>query len=363
MVRASAEVHRQIETLLKELDRPVDTEESPIQFYKLRNANAIEVLYSLLALQEATGTGQAGQSGGLGAGAFGTLGGLNFGGVTPAAGIRNLGAAGVFGDTGGQMVPLPFSRANSDETTPPSTMQNQNRELGPLIGTGGQGLGTGGLGAGGLSTGYASGQVATLPGGARVSADVATNSLIVYAPANVQPLYEKLIKSLDQRRPQVMIEAEIVAVDTTDDFSLGVEVSIGDRLGSRQLYRFTSFGLSQVNPANGMLTPIPSLGFNGVLLDPEIADVIVQALSTHTRSRVLASPKILVNDNQTGTLESVSSVPFLSLNTVNNIGSESLGGDQQAGTIITVTPHINEDDHLQLEFEVEFSTFTGQGER
>jgi type II secretory pathway component GspD/PulD (secretin) len=38
-----------------------------------------------------------------------------------------------------------------------------------------------------------------------------------------------------------------------------------------------------------------------------------------------------------------------------------LGGDQQAGTIITVTPHINEDDHLQLEFEVEFSAFVGEG--
>jgi type II secretory pathway component GspD/PulD (secretin) len=36
-----------------------------------------------------------------------------------------------------------------------------------------------------------------------------------------------------------------------------------------------------------------------------------------------------------------------------------LGGSQQAGTIITVTPHINEDDHLQLEFDIEFSTFDG----
>ena len=50
---------------------------------------------------------------------------------------------------------------------------------------------------------------ATLPGGARVSADVATNSLIVYAPASVQPLYEKLIRSLDQRRPQVKAGVDV----------------------------------------------------------------------------------------------------------------------------------------------------------
>ena len=41
------------------------------------------------------------------------------------------------------------------------------------------------------------------------------------------------------------------------------------------------------------------------IMHGDVADVIVQALSAHTRSRVLASPKILVNDNQTGTLESL----------------------------------------------------------
>jgi general secretion pathway protein D len=172
-------------------------------------------------------------------------------------------------------------------------------------------------------------------------------------------MYERLIRSLDRRRPQVMIEAEVVAVDTSDNFSLGVEVSIGDRTGEKKLFKFTSFGLSEVDPTNGMLTPDPGLGFNGVLLDPDVADVIVQALSGHSRARVLASPKILVNDNQTGTLESVASFPFSSVNTVNTISSNSLGGEQQAGTIITVTPHINEDNHLQLEFDVEFSSFEG----
>ncbi len=365
IVRAPAEVHRQIETLLKELDRPVDADESPIQFYKLRNASAVEVLYSLLALQEAAGSGFA--QGGLGFGAFGTLGGMNVGGVNQGMGIGNAiypGGASNFPATAfpgmNQQAPtttrLPLENGNADETPPASTGINQNRALSPLIGGGGLGgvAGIGGLG------GFGGGaQVATLPGGARVSADVATNSLIVYAPSSVQPLYEKLIRSLDQRRPQVMIEAEIVAVDTSDNFALGVEVSTGDRTGAKRLFKFTSFGLSEVDPVNGFLTVDPALGFNGVLVDPDVADVIVQALSQHTRSRVLASPKILVNDNQTGTLESVASVPFASVNTSVQVATTSLGGDQQAGTIITVTPHINEDDHLQLEFDVEFSTFVG----
>ncbi len=370
IVRAAADVHRQIETLLKELDRPVDSDESPIQFYKLRNANAVDVLYSLLALQQAAGSGQVGLAGGLGGGAFGTLGGYNVGGVAPGFGIGGFNGGvvpvglGYRGDTGGQVIRMPFESGNAGGVQRDIPKQNQNAALSPLIAGGlGGGLGNGLGGVGGALGGVAGlggAQVATLPGGARVSADVATNSLIVFAPSSVQPIYEKLIQSLDQRRPQVMIEAEIVAVDTSDNFSLGVEVSIGDRTGVNRLFKFTSFGLSEVDPTNGFLSIRPALGFNGVLVDPDVADVIVQALSAHTRSRVLASPKILVNDNQTGTLESVASVPFLSINTINTISSQSLGGDQQAGTIITVTPHINEDDHLQLEFEVEFSTFTGQ---
>ena len=360
VVRAPQSVHAQVTTLLKELDRPVDTTESPIRFYKLRNANAIEVLYSLLALQQVTGSGQFAQGSLLQQGAFGTLGGLNVGGVTPfgtgigvqglGVGLNNIGAVMPGATTADRNIRMPFNDGTDTNTV--TGRQNQNQALSPLL--------QGGIGAGGLG-GLPGGQVATLPGGARVSADVATNSLIVYAPANVQPLYKRLIESLDQRRPQVLIEVNIVAVDTSDNYSLGVEVGYGDRAGASRLFNFTSFGLNTVDPTTGTFTPTTGLGFNGVLIDPDVADVIVRALATHTRGRVLASPKILVNDNQNGVLESTVSVPFRSINTINTISTESLGGTQDAGTVINVTPHINEDDHLQLEFSIEFSTFVGTG--
>ena len=369
VVRATPEVHRQIERLLSELDQPAESDESPIQFYKLKNARALDVLYSLLALQEAYGAGvpnafgiqQAGAFGGLspfGAGmglqGFGVPGFPGIGQVTGAnataafpglqrnnsmlSGQANTAAGG--NPTNNMSLPItPEGTATGRDNFLP----NQQNPLASPVGL-----------AGG-------GGVATLPGSARVSADVGTNSLIVYAPSNVQPIYKRLIESLDQRRPQVLIEAKIVAVDTTDDFALGVEVSFGDRTGTRRLFNFTSFGLSEVDAATGALTIVPSLGFNGTLVDPDVADVVVQALSSHTRARVLAAPKILVNDNATGKLESVVSVPFTSVNASDTVATTSLGGDQQAGTIITATPHINEDDHLQLEFDVEFSTFSETG--
>ncbi|MEM9827237.1 MAG: secretin N-terminal domain-containing protein, partial [Planctomycetota bacterium] len=390
IVRAPASVHAQVRKLVEQLDRPIDATASPIRFYKLKNASAAEVLYSLLALQQATGTAPANFAGGgfgLGGGVIPAGGGF-FGGLSQAGlGVRTGNPNMALGNPN-MVTGMPFNNGNAGQVAS-SAGRNLNRNVLPggqagnnpaslagasgLIGTAGlggnalanAGFSGGGLGfAGGGGLGFAGGglggTVVTLPGGANVSADVATNSLIVVAPANVQALYEKLIRSLDQRRPQVMIEAEIVAVDTTNNFRLGVEISAGDRDGSSRLFEFTSFGLSEVDPENGRLTVNPALGFNGVLIDPDVADVIVQALSQHTRSRVLASPKVLVNDNQTGTLESVTSVPFQSINTINTISTQSLGGEQQAGTIITATPQINENNHLQLEFEVEFSTF-GEG--
>ena len=117
--------------------------------------------------------------------------------------------------------------------------------------------------AGGAMTagGQAGGSVATLPGGARVSADISTNSLIIYAQSNAHKLYEKLIESLDQRRPQVLIEAKIIAIDTSDNYSLGIEVSAGTGGGVDRAFSFSSFGLSEVDPTTGAssLTPRPGL--------------------------------------------------------------------------------------------------------
>jgi len=373
VVRATPEIHQRLEELQKQLDVPVKVEESPIRFYKLKNANATDVLYTLLALQETGGVttsafggrggapapidmkaagpkpdGAGGLSininptpstgglgmGGLGANSLGSLGGLS-GGLSGSGMGSGLGAV-------NRPFRMPLS-PTEDPTGSYNMLQDARQDRMTAV----------------MAPQFAGGGMATLPGGARVSANIASNSLVIVAPTEVQELYARLIQQLDVRQPQVLIDAKIVAVDTSDNFTLGVEISGGDRTGNDKLFAFTSFGLSQVNPLTGALTIIPGNGFNGTLVNPDIADVVIRALSTHSRARVLAAPRILVNDNTTGQLESVTSIPFQSVNASQTVSTTSLGGSQQAGTVITVTPHIKENDHLQLEFSIEFSTFTG----
>jgi general secretion pathway protein D len=356
VVRATPEVHQRIDELQRQLDVPVKAQDSPIRIYKLKNANALDVLYTLLALQEAAGTpGVLGGGQSASMPAMPAKDGAKPEGASPLNININSSPTNQY-----PLNPAPFAAAQASQAllgaTRPFAMplapsedltgsyenvQQARRDrwsgvLAPQLATGG---------------------AAVLPGGARVSANVATNSLIIIAPAEMQDRYAQLIQSLDVRQPQVLIEAKIIAIDTSDSFTLGVEFSGGDRSGLKRLFAFNSFGLSEVDPITGALKIIPSTGFNGTMVNPDVADIVVKALTTHSRARVLAAPRILVNDNSTGQLESVTSIPFESVNASQTVSTTSLGGSQQAGTIITVTPHIKEDQHLQLEFSVEFSTF------
>ncbi|MEM6473864.1 MAG: secretin N-terminal domain-containing protein, partial [Planctomycetota bacterium] len=200
-----------------------------------------------------------------------------------------------------------------------------------------------------------------LIGEANVTVDVHTNTIIVVAKPEVQRIYAKLIETLDKRRPQVLLEAKVVIIDTTDNYTLGVEVSGGDSEGSRRLFSFSSFGLSTVEPTTGALSIMPGVGFNGTLVDPTTADVVVRALATHTRARVLSTPRILVNDNAEGQLTSVLEVPFTSVNASQTVATTSFAGFAEAGTTITATPTISDDNYLQVDYIVTLNSFTGTG--
>lgn len=196
-------------------------------------------------------------------------------------------------------------------------------------------------------------------GRARVTADTNSNSLVVIGDPLAQKVYGELIQALDQQRPQVLIEARVVVLDTSDDFSLGVELSGGDRKGSKRTFNFSSFGLSTADAVSGAIKIVPGLGYNGTLVDPDVADVVIRAVTTHRRAKVVSSPRVLVNDNATGTLSSVAEIPFTSVNASQTVATTSFAGYASAGTTIEVTPHISDRDQLQLEFKVSLNDFQG----
>jgi general secretion pathway protein D len=158
-----------------------------------------------------------------------------------------------------------------------------------------------------------------------------------------------------------MIEARVVIIDTSNNYSLGIDLSAVRTKQLGNLLAFTQFGVATVDPVSGAASIVPGRGFNSALVNPEQGDAILRALSGHKRAKLISSPRVLVNDNATGTLASVQEVPFTSVNASTTVATTSFAGFAEAGTTIEVTPRISDDDHLQLDYVISLNSFTGSG--
>jgi len=340
IVTTSDGLHKEIQSLVEKLDGNVAIQErsSPVRFHKLKHATAAAVLQTIQALEGAAGKGGAARAPRQREGA-GRI------GLQPQTDPQGV----VRPDT--QLPPNVVERSGQLPTevinaaTAATQLASEIQITPPDAARSGASLPGSSL------------TLADAVGRAKITADTAANMLIVLATPEVHAVYEDLIRTLDQPRPQVLIEARLVVIDTSDDFTLGVEVSGGDRTGDKKLFAFSSYGFSEVNRNTGALSILPGVGFNGTLVNPQVADVVLRAVTNHRRSKVLSSPRILVNDHATGFLTSVTEVPFNSLNTFNNVSSTSFAGYAEAGTTVTVTPHISEGDHLKLEYTVTLNAF------
>ena len=307
ILTATADVHKQVDLLVKTLDKPVAETQSPIRFYKLENAKATAVLETLQSIQG-------------------------------DAGLRAVSLDGVSSAT------QPGLPAEEKVFKGPTEAQVNGTEP-----------------RGKDLAGAATHRKAIQVGDTRIMADEMSNTIIVVATPAMHPLYEKLIKRLDVRRPQVLIEATLITLDTTGEFKLGVEFSKTTSVekGKGKVLTFSQFGLSATDDTTGAITLKPGVGFNGALISTDIANIILQALKHDDRVHVLAQPTILVNDNAEGRLVSQQEEPYVTVNASSQVALNTFGGYSAAGTNIKIKPQISEGDNLKLEYEIALSSFNG----
>ncbi|MEN1705237.1 MAG: secretin N-terminal domain-containing protein [Planctomycetota bacterium] len=203
------------------------------------------------------------------------------------------------------------------------------------------------------------GEPADQPDRIQITADDTTNRLILTGSPRDLDQIESLLIDLDVRRPQVMIEVLIYSLSDGDSFDLGIELT---RLldGTDTLVRLTSlFGLSSVALENTSTAGLGGSGGTAVILDPGEFSAVVNAIQTLSQGQTLSFPKVLVDDNESATINSVAEEPFLSVNASDTVATTTAGGSESAGTQVTVTPQIAEGDHLVLQYDVSLSAFTG----
>jgi general secretion pathway protein D len=203
----------------------------------------------------------------------------------------------------------------------------------------------------------------------RIVADPATNSLIVYGTAQEFQNIKNILKELDAVPRQVLLDVLVLEVSLTDTETLGLDYEI--RPGNTTFFdrTFPSKGsvltgiLSQLGAATGGLTPFAA-GVSGIF-GPGNVRILVNAMASDSRFKILSSPSVLATDNrpariQVGTEEPIAtgavSTPIATGTTAGTgFASSTTVQYRNTGRIVTIIPQVNSKGLVNLQALVEVS--------
>ena len=238
-------------------------------------------------------------------------------------------------------------------------------------------------GTGRATTGRAAPAPAASPTGGSSSArndivvvpDKTTNSLLIAANrTRYEELYD-LIRQLDKRQDQVLIETALVELSGQTGLSFGVELG-GANLpnGGTGSFGVTSFGFSTFSDTNGdgipdVRTPLgpggtlPQGVTAGILNGSDFSlPILIQALQTRTDTNVLNVPSVLVNNTGSAKVVSTDEQPTTTITATGGIGGqtqENFKDYVKAGITLQISPTISASRYLRLKISLEVSTFLG----
>ncbi len=197
--------------------------------------------------------------------------------------------------------------------------------------------------------------------------DENTFSLIVYANQRNQQWIKNLIQTLDKRRPQVLIQVSLVEISKNDEFNYDLNLiesfpdltktsGLTSGLLGDSTQNLVSALTDSTNNSNHLMD-LQSNSGNGIAFygDKHI-NALLKLVQQKSYGRVMAKPKVLVNDNETGTIDTTDKTYVKKEGAVaGDQGAVSSTVDYEAyptGVSLEITPHISEGDLLRLEIKM-----------
>ena len=231
-------------------------------------------------------------------------------------------------------------------------------------------------------------------GEVKVSADKATNSLVIIASQNDFRSLVRVVEKLDIRRRQVFVEAVIMEVNLDRNSDLGINLHGGLPLpdgqgGTMPVLFGTKYG-GTVPPSLNLTSLLGMSGFLAGLQGPTVPGLsiggspipsfglVINAMQKSSDVNVLSTPHILTTDNEEAEITVGQNVPFQSGFSTGGLGSlgglaglagqtglssqlgglsglSGLGGSpigsiqrQNVDLKLTVKPQINNSDYVRL---------------
>src|SRR5580658_3279063 len=229
--------------------------------------------------------------------------------------------------------------------------------------------------------------------GVKVSADKATNAIVVTSSLRDFANLRIVIDRLDQPRRQVFIEAVIMDLTIDRENNVGMAFHAGDLTSNQTLL------YGGLNPFRSIALPSPTdtslnafaLGIRGPALSgtdtllgtgfsiPAFG-ILLNAMASTNDADILSTPHILATDNIPAEINVGQNIPLQTnvgglgalgalagagaaggaAGALGGLGSFGTAPRQDIGTKVKITPHLNDSDEVRLEVQEEISDLTGQ---
>jgi general secretion pathway protein D len=200
-----------------------------------------------------------------------------------------------------------------------------------------------------------------------ITADKATNSLIITADRGDYATLVEVIRQIDIPRAMVYIEALIMEVNTEKSFDLGTEWVVGDDVASsviaaggfttdESLLSVDDDGTISASLASGFSMGLfgESVEIDGITF-PTIA-AIVQAYKKDEDVNILSTPQLLTTDNQDASITVGSNIPFQTTTSTTDNDTYNSYEYRDVGKTLKITPQINKDRMVRLNLSLEVSS-------
>src|SRR3989442_485565 len=183
--------------------------------------------------------------------------------------------------------------------------------------------------------------VAAAVPGVRVAVDPRTNALLITGTSAQHEEVVKVLGSLDIKIPQVVIQVNVVEINTTAERNLGLfdsTTGIGTGAG---------FGNVVLDSANRRIT--------FTLTDASLINFRLRALINEGKARILTAPRVATLDGNKATIVLGQKIPVFTSTTVGG-QLQTTVSYQDVGVKLVTTPRVNSDEVITLALTPEVST-------
>jgi len=231
-------------------------------------------------------------------------------------------------------------------------------------------------GAGGRAGGQQGGAAGTGSGSSTnnevvVVPDPGANALLVAANKTRYEEVLELIRQLDRRQDQVLIETALIELTGSDFRDLGVELAFAEVDDDPGGFGATSFGLSTIVDSDDdgvpdLRTPVIADGVTAGILSADAVNLpfLIRAVQQVDNSNVVNVPSVLVNNNGSARIVTLEEQPTTTITATGGGAAgtqtqENFRAFEEAGITMEISPSISASRYLRLDISLVVSNFTG----